>query len=78
MMVVAAVVLMGTAITTKAVSLLRVSDVSMSQHNDNGLVLKHASELFGSEQYAINQHGSHGSHTSHSSHVSHASHYSSG
>jgi len=47
MTVAAAVVLLGTTVTIKAASLLRVTDVSISQNNDNSLILKHANELFG-------------------------------
>jgi hypothetical protein len=77
MMAVTAIVLMGTAVTTKAVSLLKSDDASIKQNKDNNLVLKHASELFGDVHYNLNGHGSHSSHVSHSSHNSHSSHYSS-
>lgn len=81
MMVASAVVLMGVSASTKAASLLKISsDVSISQDNDNGLVLKHASELFGDSDESMlshSSHKSHSSHSSHSSHKSHSSHYSS-
>ena len=77
MTVATALVLLGTTVTTKAASLLRVADVSISQDNDNSLVLKHASELFGNSDMSMTGHTSHGSHGSHSSHSSHSSHYSS-
>ena len=76
MAVVTGLVLLGTTVTTKAASLIRATDVSVNQHDDNGLVLKHANEIFGSEQFALNQHASHSSHSSHSSHNSHSSHSS--
>lgn len=74
MMVVAALVFMGTSVTTKAASLLKVSDVSISKSNVNNLVLKHANQLF--SENAMSTMAEHGSHSSHSSHVSHSSHYS--
>jgi len=75
MMVAAAFLLMGTTVTTKAATLLKVSKVSVSQNNDNenGLVLRHASELFGNSQLSMAKHGSHSSHSSHASHSSHVS-----
>ena len=76
MTVAAALVLMGTSVSTKAATLLKVSNVSVSQSNDNGFVLQHASELFGSSDMSLNGHTSHASHASHSSHASHASHSS--
>jgi hypothetical protein len=77
MTVVAALVLMGTTFTTKAASLLKSSDVSISQDNDNSFVLKHASQIFGNSEMSLTGHGSHSSHVSHASHASHSSHYSS-
>ncbi len=71
--VAAALVLMGTIVTTKAAKLLKFSDVSISQGNDNGLVLKHASQLYGNSVMLLADHGSHGSHASHASHSSHVS-----
>jgi hypothetical protein len=76
MMVVAVLFFVGTAVTAKAASLLSVSGVSVSQDDENGLVLKHANELFGNSDMSFTSHGSHGSHGSHSSHASHASHSS--
>ncbi len=76
MAVVAGVVLLGTTVTAKATSLIRATDVSVNQQEDNALVLKHANVIFGSEQFALNQHSSHRSHSSHSSHSSHRSHSS--
>ena len=73
LMTVAAVfLLLGTTVTTKAASLLKISNVSVSQNNgnDNGLVLKHASQLFGNSEMSLTGHGSHGSHGSHASHAS--------
>jgi len=72
MMVAAAFLLMGTTVTTKAATLLKVSKVSVSQNieDENGLVLKHASELFGNGEMSMAEHGSHSSHSSHASHVS--------
>ncbi|HBX51115.1 MAG TPA: hypothetical protein DEH02_08630 [Bacteroidales bacterium] len=77
MTVAAALVLMGTAVTTKAASLLKVSDVSISKDKGESLVLKHASQIFGDSEMSMTGHRSHGSHGSHSSHSSHSSHYSS-
>lgn len=77
MTVAAALVLMGTTVSAKASSLLRVSDVSVVQDNDNGFVLKHANELFKNNVMASPDHYSHSSHSSHASHSSHSSHYSS-
>lgn len=81
MTVAAALVLMGVSVTTKAASLLKSSsDVSITQDNDEGLVLRHASELFGDNDMSLtghSSHSSHRSHSSHSSHRSHSSHYSS-
>ena len=77
MMVVTALVVLGTNVTAKAASLLKVSDVGISKNNDNSLVLKHANQLFENIVMASPQHSSHSSHSSHDSHASHASHYSS-
>ncbi len=77
MTVVAAVVFMGTTVTTKAVNLTRSSKVGINQQKDNDLVLKHANDVYGYEMNAVNQHYSHSSHSSHVSHASHSSHYSS-
>jgi hypothetical protein len=83
MTMVVALALMGTTFTTKAASLLKLPSASTSQSKDNGLVLKHASQIYGTASVLISQHvshsshGSHGSHGSHSSHSSHTSHYSS-
>ena len=77
MTVATALVLMGTTVTTKAASLLKSSDVSISQDNDNSLVLKHANQIFGISEMSMTGHTSHGSHGSHASHASHSSHYSS-
>jgi hypothetical protein len=77
MTVVAVLVLMGTTVTTKAVSLLKSSEVSINQNENSNFVLKHASELFGNNALSMTAHGSHSSHASHASHASHSSHYSS-
>ena len=74
MTVATALVLLGASVSTKAASLLRGNEVSISADNDNSLVLKHASQLFEKTQISV---AAHGSHASHSSHSSHASHYSS-
>ena len=75
-MLVTAIVLLGTTVSTKAASLLRVSNVGINQNNDNSLVLKHANELFGGSEMSLTGHASHASHGSHGSHASHASHAS--
>lgn len=77
MTVAAAIVLMGVSVTTKAASLLKSSNVGISQDNANDFVLKHATELFGDSDMSMADHYSHSSHSSHSSHRSHSSHYSS-
>lgn len=77
MMVVASVVLMGTTVSTKAVTLLKSTSVSIKKGNDNSLVLKHANQLFGNRDLSSTGHYSHSSHESHASHASHSSHYSS-
>lgn len=74
MLVVASVVLMGTTVSTKAVTLLKGSSVSIKK--DNGFVLKHANQLFGNSDLSGTGHYSHSSHESHASHASHASHSS--
>lgn len=76
MTVAAALVFLGSTATTKAASLLKRSDVSVSQTQNNNLVLKHASEIFGNNEMSVTGHASHASHSSHSSHASHSSHYS--
>ena len=73
MTVAAGLVLLGASVSTKAASLLRSNEVSISADNDNSLVLKHASQLFENTQMSVAGHGSHASHASHSSHSSHYS-----